>query len=268
MASLTLNLEKISEYDDDSGYGYDYYYASSSAIAYKPEVTNLLLKKDGNIIFDGDDNGQLQDDLFLFPETPFEITILRNPETSEYHFYITSEYDTESYPSFQGNHEYILIIEYEEPNTDSDSLTADEIINYLMTTPYNTNKNVLKSMIADLENKDEIIAYTLNTPHNMNRKVLESLIGEGDENDDKISIKTIIVSQNGFLLEGSDFNSAADVYAFLENNGTDYLIVKDFDQKVYVLDYKGLDSYNYIYNGGQEFQITISNSNIKWFSND
>jgi len=65
-----------------------------------------------------------------------------------------------------------------------------EIIDYLMTTPRNTNKNTLNSMLAGLDNKDVIIAYALHTPHNMNRKVLEDLIGDGF---DKAVVGTAVV---------------------------------------------------------------------------
>ena len=74
-------------------------------------------------------------------------------------------------------------------------MTKTDIINYLMTTPYNTNKNVLNSILAGLDNKDEIIAYALHTPHNMNRKVLESLISAdgGSGASDSAVVGTAVV---------------------------------------------------------------------------
>lgn len=55
-------------------------------------------------------------------------------------------------------------------------MTKNEIIEYLMTTPNNTNRSVLNSILGDKSNKEAIIAYAMQTPHNMNRMVLESLI--------------------------------------------------------------------------------------------
>ena len=59
-------------------------------------------------------------------------------------------------------------------------MTKQEIIDYLMTTPHNTNKNVLETVLAGIQNKDEVIKYALYTPRNMNRMVLESLIIDVD----------------------------------------------------------------------------------------
>ena len=75
-------------------------------------------------------------------------------------------------------------------------MTKTDIINYLMTTPHNTNKNMLNSILTGLDNKDEIIAYALHTPHNMNRKVLESLIstdGDGGGAGDSAVVGTAVV---------------------------------------------------------------------------
>lgn len=68
-------------------------------------------------------------------------------------------------------------------------MTKTDIINYLITTPHNTNKNILNSILAGLDNKNEIIAYALHTPHNMNKKVLERLININDE-DSETNIET------------------------------------------------------------------------------
>lgn len=59
-------------------------------------------------------------------------------------------------------------------------MTKNEIIEYLMTTPKNTNKNVLNSILAGVSNKDAIIEYALTSPYNMNINVLKSLIGEDE----------------------------------------------------------------------------------------
>ena len=57
-------------------------------------------------------------------------------------------------------------------------MTKEEIINYLMSTPYNTNRAVLESILGDKANKNAVIAYAMNTPNNMNRTVLESLVDD------------------------------------------------------------------------------------------
>lgn len=50
-----------------------------------------------------------------------------------------------------------------------------QIITYLMTSPSNTNWNVLSSMLGDGD-WSKLKAYVEMTPHNMNRMVLESLL--------------------------------------------------------------------------------------------
>lgn len=61
-------------------------------------------------------------------------------------------------------------------------MEKQKIIEYLMTTPLNTNVAILKSILVDYENRDEIIAYALKTPHNMNKRVLETLLMENESN--------------------------------------------------------------------------------------
>jgi len=57
-----------------------------------------------------------------------------------------------------------------------------QIITYLMTSPSNTNWNVLSSMLSDGD-WSKLKAYVETTPHNMNRMVLESLLsGSGNSN--------------------------------------------------------------------------------------
>ena len=53
----------------------------------------------------------------------------------------------------------------------------NQIINYIMSTPTNSNWNVLSSMLGDGD-WSELKAYVETTPHNMNRMVLESLLSE------------------------------------------------------------------------------------------
>lgn len=52
----------------------------------------------------------------------------------------------------------------------------NQIINYIMATPSNTNWNVLSAL---LDNGDWSVlkAYVETTPKNMNRKILEALLG-------------------------------------------------------------------------------------------
>lgn len=61
-------------------------------------------------------------------------------------------------------------------------MTNTQIITYLMTSPSNTNWNVLSSMLGDGD-WSQLKAYVETTPHNMNRMVLESLLsGSGNSN--------------------------------------------------------------------------------------
>ena len=64
---------------------------------------------------------------------------------------------------------------------DSDSTESNPVITYLMTSPSNTNWNVLSSMLGDGD-WSELKAYVEATPHNMNRMVLESLLSGGNSN--------------------------------------------------------------------------------------
>ena len=60
-----------------------------------------------------------------------------------------------------------------------------QIITYLMTSPSNTNWNVLSSMLGDGD-WSKLKAYVETTPHNMNRMVLESLLGGGSGNSNVV----------------------------------------------------------------------------------
>lgn len=61
-------------------------------------------------------------------------------------------------------------------------MTNTQIITYLMTSPSNTNWNVLSSMLGDGD-WSKLKAYVETTSHNMNRMVLESLLsGSGNSN--------------------------------------------------------------------------------------
>ena len=65
-------------------------------------------------------------------------------------------------------------------------MEKNDIIEYLMTTPSNTNAAVLNSILADYDNKNEIIAYALKTPHNMYRRVLETLLMENSSSNEAV----------------------------------------------------------------------------------
>jgi len=51
--------------------------------------------------------------------------------------------------------------------------TKEKIIDYIMSTPHNTNWAVLLSMLGE-GNWDELKKYVETTPYNMNRSILES----------------------------------------------------------------------------------------------
>ena len=54
-----------------------------------------------------------------------------------------------------------------------------------MTSPSNTNWNVLSSMLGDGD-WSKLKAYVETTPHNMNRMVLESLLSGGSGNSNVV----------------------------------------------------------------------------------
>ena len=63
------------------------------------------------------------------------------------------------------------------PPLDNSSNDMDELINYVLTTPDNTNPNVLKSMLEDEGvYSDELFNYLINTPENINPNVLRSML--------------------------------------------------------------------------------------------
>jgi len=61
----------------------------------------------------------------------------------------------------------------------------NQIINYIMSTPTNSNWNVLSSMLGDGD-WSKLKAYVEMTPHNMNRMVLESLLSGGSGNSNVV----------------------------------------------------------------------------------
>ena len=52
----------------------------------------------------------------------------------------------------------------------------NQIINYIMSTPTNTNWNVLSTLLGTGD-WSKLKTYVEKTSHNMNRKVLETLLG-------------------------------------------------------------------------------------------
>ncbi len=49
------------------------------------------------------------------------------------------------------------------------------VLDYIMTTPYNTNLNIVRSMLGEGD-WEKVFNYIKTTPRNMNRMVLESLL--------------------------------------------------------------------------------------------
>lgn len=58
-------------------------------------------------------------------------------------------------------------------------MDKQEVIDYLMYTPYNTNLAVLKSMLGEGD-WDELLDYVKKAPHSVNRRVLEGILGADD----------------------------------------------------------------------------------------
>lgn len=60
-------------------------------------------------------------------------------------------------------------------------MNKNDILDYVMNTPRNTNWNVLSSMLGDGD-WSELKAYVETTPYNMNRMVLKALLNGGNSN--------------------------------------------------------------------------------------
>jgi hypothetical protein len=56
-------------------------------------------------------------------------------------------------------------------------MDKNSIITYIMTTPHNTNWNVLSTMLG-AGDWSKLKAYVETTPYNMNRKILEAFFGD------------------------------------------------------------------------------------------
>ena len=85
-ADKTINLEKTYGEDD-----YDYWFYGFASTSNIPTgKVNLTFKKDNEVVFEGDDDGQLAaGNDFMIPEQPFYITFLQGSGDNE--FSITSE---------------------------------------------------------------------------------------------------------------------------------------------------------------------------------
>lgn len=72
--------------------------------------------------------------------------------------------------------------------------TKEKIIDYIMSTPTNTNWNVLSSMLGD-EDWSKLKAYVETTPWNMNRMVLESFFSDGSSGGQAV-VGTAVVGRD------------------------------------------------------------------------
>ena len=95
-----------------------------------------------------------------FSDYPFGLAF------GEYEGQYTLEFVTEN----SGTYTVKIYTAIEDSSTES-----NPVITYLMTSPSNTNWNVLSSMLGDGD-WSKLKAYVETTPHNMNRMVLESLL--------------------------------------------------------------------------------------------
>ena len=99
------------------------------------------------------------------------------PDFSEYPFVVMSSTNGNLLCTSQEGTYSVKIEVFVE---DSDSSTEfSPVITHLMTSPSNTNWNVLSSMLGDGD-WSELKTYVETTPHNMNRMVLESLLSGGN----------------------------------------------------------------------------------------
>lgn len=57
-------------------------------------------------------------------------------------------------------------------------MVKEDVLDYIMNTPYNTNWAVLKSLVG---NSEELYKYIIETPYNMNRAVLSGILDKIDE---------------------------------------------------------------------------------------
>lgn len=70
----------------------------------------------------------------------------------------------------------------------------NQIINYIMNTPTNSNWNVLSSLLGDGD-WSRLKAYVETTPKNMNRQVLKVLLGSGSSGSSAV-VGTAVVGRD------------------------------------------------------------------------
>ena len=71
---------------------------------------------------------------------------------------------------------------------------VNQIINYIMNTPTNSNWNVLSSLLGDGD-WSKLKAYVETTPKNMNRQVLKVLLGSGSSGSGAV-VGTAVVGRD------------------------------------------------------------------------
>lgn len=107
-----------------------------------------------------------------------------------------------------------------------------QIITYLMTSPSNTNWNVLSSMLGDGD-WSKLKAYVETTPHNMNRMVLESLLSGGSGNISKSFTLSLNFTydpegvQPIYITQMASTPISEDITTFLQPNSS-YSITTNF----------------------------------------
>lgn len=71
-------------------------------------------------------------------------------------------------------------------------MLKEDVLNYIMNTPHNTNWAVLKTLVGDDE---ELYKYITETPYNMNRAVLDGILDRIDEggSEDAAMVGTAVV---------------------------------------------------------------------------
>ena len=70
----------------------------------------------------------------------------------------------------------------------------NQIINYIMNTPTNSNWNILSTLLGDGD-WSRLKAYVETTPKNMNRQVLRALLGNGSSGSGAV-VGTAVVGRD------------------------------------------------------------------------
>lgn len=149
-------------------------------------------------------------------------------------------------------------------------MDTNKIIEYIMTTPHNTNWAVLSSMLDDGD-WEEFRKYVMNTSGNMNRRVLESFVGkavsslitvlEGEYNfttTTEIPGAFLTVIEEDEILFNNDF-------IFLSLDGEDFIkiyrLYDEEDENVMIY----TTSKNYPQDLFESITLAIKNNNIAIF---